>query len=150
MAEGITRAAAELASVLEGLPDVKKAYPFPKSGGLQLGDLCLAISQLGVAQTFGEQTTQEVVWDCLIRLGSAASRGRPADTQTTIARLGSSDPVESIDGILRSEAVSDRLRPYGSPRLTEDGLEITYGTDEEDGALVTLLQCSIMATVRNT
>ena len=149
MAETITTAAAELAKVLAGLPDVKQAYPYPKSGGLTHGDLCLAISALGPAQTFGETTSQEIMWDCVIRLGSATAQGRPADVQATIARLGSEDPAEGIAGILRSTAVDARLRQYGSPRVTEEGLEVTYGEEEDTGAVVTLLSCQIMATVVN-
>ena len=150
MAEQITVAATELAKVLEGLPDVKRAYPYPKSGGLELGDLCLAIAALGMAETFGERTTQQVIWDCVIRLGSATSGGRPAEVQTTIARLGSEDPAQGISGVLRSPTVDERLRPYGSPRMTEDGLEVSYGEEETTGAVVTLLSCQIMATVTNT
>ena len=150
MSETITSAAAELAKTLQTLPDVQAAYPYPKSGGLRHGDLCLAIAGLGAAETFGATTAQEVVWDCVIRFGSATSTGRPAEVQAAIARLGSSDPAEGIDGLLRSEQVDVRLRTHGSPRVTGDGIEVSYGEEEDTGAVVTLLTCQIAAIVVNT
>ena len=150
MAEQITTAATEIAKTLKALPDVKEAYAYPKAGGLRHGDLCLAISGMGVAETFGATTSQQVVFDCVIRLGSATATGRPKELQAQIARLGSADTTEGIDGLLRSEAVADRLRSFGSPRVTEDGYEVGYGEEEDSGAVVTLLSCQIAAIVTNT
>ena len=145
-AENILTAAARIAAKLETLPEINEAFPYAKPvSGLQFGDLILALSGTSPPGTHGAHAYQTCVWSCLVKLGSGmVDIDGGKELQVRLAGLSSAAPGEGIIGILRA---SPDLDEVGSPRVTEEGVEILYD-EEQDENLITLLECSISANLR--
>ena len=131
MAQNITAAAAAIAAQIETLTPIGKAYPYPKPiNVLEEGDAAMALVGTSLPETFGPETQQTCIWALAVKLGSAVTKGAGVeDLQVTIAELMSADPETSIIGLFRSDRVDALLRPHGSPRVTEDGVEASYGEE---------------------
>ena len=142
----ILETASRIAAKLETLPEINEAFPYAKPvSGMQLGDLVMGLSGTSPPGTHGAHAYQTCVWTCLVKLGSGLlDVDGGAQLQDTLASLSSAAPGEGIIGILRA---SPDLDPYGSPRVTEDGVEITYD-EEADDNILTFLTCEISANVR--
>lgn len=148
MAQRITAAAAAIAAQLETLGPIGRAYPFPRPMSfMELGDCAMMLSGTSLPETFGPETQQTCIWAVSVKLGSAVNQGVAVeDVQVQIAELMSTDPETSIIGLLRSARVDALLQPHGSPRVTEDGMEASYG-EEQDGSVFTIIECQITANV---
>ena len=112
---------------------------------IQLGDLVMGLSGTSPPGTHGAHAYQTCVWSVLVKLGSGMVHiDGGQQLQTTIASLSSAAPGEGIIGILR---VSEDLDNVGSPRVTDEGVEVTYD-EEADDNILTFLTCEISANVR--
>ena len=113
------------------LPEINEAFPYAKPiSAIQLGDLILGLSGTSPPGTHGAHAYQTCVWSCMVKLGSGLTDvDGGQELQNRLAALSSAAPGEGIIGILR---VSEDLDPYGSPRVTEDGVEITYDEEADD------------------
>ena len=145
-ADNILTAARRIAAKLETLPEINEAFPYAKPvSAIQLGDLVMGLSGTSPPGTHGAHAFQTCVWTCLVKLGSGmVDVDGGQELQERIASLSSAAPGEGIIGILR---VSSDLEPFGSPRVTEDGIEVTYD-EEADDNILTFLTCEISANVR--
>ena len=146
-ASDITAAAAAICDRLETLPGVNEAFPYAKPvSAMQVGDLLLMISGSSPPETMGRQGYQLIIWSCLVKLASGMlDVDGGAELQTILTKLSSAEKGEGIIGILRDSPDLDRN--HGSPRVTEDGVEIVYD-EEADENILTYVQCSISAQIR--
>ena len=131
---------------METLPEINEAFPYAKPiSTIQLGDLILGLSGTSPPGTHGAHAYQTCVWTCMVKMGSAlVDVDGGQELQNRLAALGSAAPGEGIIGILRA---SPDLDEVGSPRVTEEGVEITYD-EEADDNILTFLTCEISANVR--
>ena len=145
-AENILAAAQRIAAKLETLPEINEAFPYAKPvSAIQLGDLVMGLSGTSPPGTHGAHAYQTCVWTCMVKLGSGlVDVDGGQELQNTLASLSSAAPGEGIIGILRA---SPDLDAFGSPRVTEEGVEITYD-EEADDNILTFLTCEISANVR--
>ena len=144
--ENILTTATQIARKLETLPEVNEAFPYAKPiSAIQLGDLVMGLSGTSPPGTHGGHAYQTCIWSCMLKLGSGlvdVDGGK--ELQDTLAALASAAPGEGVIGILRA---SPDLDQYGSPRVTEDGVEITYD-EEADDNILTFLTFDVSANVR--
>ena len=144
--QNILTAARRICAKLETLPEINEAFPYAKPvSGLQIGDLVMGLTGTSPPGTHGAHAYQTCVWSALVKLGSGMldiDGGK--QLQSTLASLASAAPGEGIIGLLR---VSDDLDDVGSPRVTEEGVEITYD-EEADDNILTYLSCEISANIR--
>ena len=144
--ENILTTATQIARKLETLPEVNEAFPYSKPiSAVQLGDLIMGLSGTSPPGTMGGEAYQTCIWACMLKLGSGMldiDGGK--ELQNRVAALASAAPGEGIIGILRA---SPDLDQYGSPRVTEEGVEIRYDEEQDDNVL-TFLDFSISANVR--
>ena len=136
-----------IAKELQELSPIKRAFHYPRPlSRLDFGDLCMRIGGGSPPNTFGRNGLQTVLWECLVYLGGDTSQ-EIEELQLTLAKLISADPQEGIIGRLRDAEVRGRLREYGSPAVTEDGVDISYNEIAGD-TLATFVQCSISSNLR--
>ena len=145
-ADNILTAASRIAAKLETLPEINEAFPYAKPvSAIQLGDLVMGLSGTSPPGTHGAHAYQTCVWSCLVKLGSGmvdvdGGRNSSGGWPLWVRRL-------RVRGLSACWRVSKDLDPYGSPRVTEEGIEVSYD-EEADDNILTFLTCEISANVR--
>ena len=147
-ADNILAAAVAIAAKLETLPDIERFYPHYRAVSV-LGDGEGMMTPTGftIPETMGG-VFQQVTWSCLMRFQSALTSPDVGEgLNERIINLCSADPSKGIIGLLHFGA-SD-LDKWGNPRVTSDGIDPDYDTEQDD-SLLTFLPFNILSQVPMT